>query len=433
MARKSRPREETTEPAAIGIRRFQLYDDLLKGNKALAYPMRFSPVTNQYDAVTTAVRRYIHDTRPQTGEMAANSGDEVEACYMPDAKRWELLADSTTSANELDVVQVHWSGVTEGDYVFPNASGVHEGQIRRVIGGTLTTLGTCWILLVDEYDQVLGNVPARQDDYYGPARKSGEYTVGADTRPLYVCRRGVERLFPFLNNSALMMPRHAIFDPVEQITLDRQYVLAEQVGYTFKDVWGVNAGGAVAPFGTGLGRWCFENPGPIALGGSGMDVGQMCGPMPGSWYMWSYRVGFRALSSAYTTGGVIVADFHQHVADVLLGKFYDDLRQGGAAALFEIMHRNDQHKLVVAGWEKISVEDGPLNKFDFVLRGTKAWVKRYTYHWELLSAYCEVSNTDDMQSSPGSSGFVAVPELAPADFVGHDFGGNTMQMNGISS
>ncbi len=95
-----------------------------------------------------------------------------------------------------NIVQVDKSGASAGDSVTANASGLHEGKVSRFIAGAIATLDACWILFVDDYDNVTGQVIATNKDYYGPARLSGLETVSATQLPVYVCRKGSESSTP---------------------------------------------------------------------------------------------------------------------------------------------------------------------------------------------------------------------------------------------
>jgi hypothetical protein len=61
----------------------------------------------------------------------------------------------------------------------------------------MTEPGDCWILFVDQYDDLAGDVWAINTDYYGPGRYSGTYDVDGDVRPLIVLRRGLDDLVRF--------------------------------------------------------------------------------------------------------------------------------------------------------------------------------------------------------------------------------------------
>src|SRR5262245_24742246 len=89
----------------------------------------------------------------------------------------------------VDIVQVHHLDASPGERVFTNADGLHRGRIKRVKDGSMQTAGDCWILFVDSFDVVFGNVAATQDEYYGPARQCGEFTSGGTTLPLYLVKR----------------------------------------------------------------------------------------------------------------------------------------------------------------------------------------------------------------------------------------------------
>jgi hypothetical protein len=89
-----------------------------------------------------------------------------------------------------DIVQVVHPGETTGEVVLANASGVHAGYIAKPSEVALERGDACWILFVDGFDDNSGLVPVVNEDYYGPARRSGLYTFGGDTRPLLVVQRG---------------------------------------------------------------------------------------------------------------------------------------------------------------------------------------------------------------------------------------------------
>lgn len=102
---------------------------------------------------------------------------------------WMKSEDEETPAlpDIAHVVQVNHSGGTAGHLKEPNASNYHPGRIVTFVDGTKANGADIWILFVDHYDTDAGDVIAEQGRFYGPARKAGEATVSADTRPLYVC------------------------------------------------------------------------------------------------------------------------------------------------------------------------------------------------------------------------------------------------------
>lgn len=89
-----------------------------------------------------------------------------------------------------NIVQVWDTGSAEGDTIEPNDEGFHRGRVKRWVAGEMATLDDCWILFVDDYDNVQGQVEARKGEYYGPARLSGVRTIDGALRPVYLVRKG---------------------------------------------------------------------------------------------------------------------------------------------------------------------------------------------------------------------------------------------------
>lgn len=89
-----------------------------------------------------------------------------------------------------NIVQVWDTGSAEGDTIQPNDDGFHSGFVKRWVANTMATLGECWILFVDDYDNVAGQVDAIKGEYYGPARLSGVTTSDGGMRPVYLVRKG---------------------------------------------------------------------------------------------------------------------------------------------------------------------------------------------------------------------------------------------------
>jgi len=87
-----------------------------------------------------------------------------------------------------NIVEVYDSSQTSGGMIQANSSGVHPGYVRRVVAGSMERLEKCWILLVDDYATKRGAVPAKNGDFYGPARLSGLHEYGGVRLPLYVVR-----------------------------------------------------------------------------------------------------------------------------------------------------------------------------------------------------------------------------------------------------
>lgn len=89
-----------------------------------------------------------------------------------------------------NIVQVWDTGSAVGDTIQPNDDGFHSGFVKRWVSNTMATLGECWILFVDDYDNVAGQVEATKGEYYGPARLSGVTTSDGGMRPVYLVRKG---------------------------------------------------------------------------------------------------------------------------------------------------------------------------------------------------------------------------------------------------
>jgi len=127
-------------------------------------------------------------------------------------ERWCAVQLQDEGGDYVDCVQVYHSGEPAYAVVEANADGVHPGLVKRVISETMTEIAPCWILFVDQYDTNVGNVPAINTDYYGPARYSGTYTVGETTLDLLVVRRGyqwAEDLIHFELLAELVLAGHA--------------------------------------------------------------------------------------------------------------------------------------------------------------------------------------------------------------------------------
>ncbi len=89
-----------------------------------------------------------------------------------------------------NIVRVWDSGSSAGESVAANGSGFHPGTVERWVAGTMASLDACWILFVDDFDDLAGAVNAKNGDYYGPGRLCGMETDTADQRPIYLVRRG---------------------------------------------------------------------------------------------------------------------------------------------------------------------------------------------------------------------------------------------------
>lgn len=94
-----------------------------------------------------------------------------------------------------NIVQVSQGSGDTGATLSPdgtNANGVmfHSGKVKKFQSGGINTLDDCWILFVDDYNNLGGNIQAIQGEFYGPARLSGMTTCGATLLPVYVLKKG---------------------------------------------------------------------------------------------------------------------------------------------------------------------------------------------------------------------------------------------------
>lgn len=69
------------------IRRFELVDALTEGSNATAKVRTYSRVTEEYETTTEEFEVYDAD-----GVFAGAPGDKGKAIWMPDSRRWEVIA-----------------------------------------------------------------------------------------------------------------------------------------------------------------------------------------------------------------------------------------------------------------------------------------------------------------------------------------------------
>jgi hypothetical protein len=91
MASKHTQRASHTEPAAIAVRYFQLYEDLAAGGSALAYPCRWDLQSGTWKKIDVPQERLRHVYDRKNGE-GAEVDDFVQCVWMPGSRRWEILA-----------------------------------------------------------------------------------------------------------------------------------------------------------------------------------------------------------------------------------------------------------------------------------------------------------------------------------------------------
>lgn len=102
---------------------------------------------------------------------------------------WEIFF---AAGDATEIVEVYHSSADPGDVVEANASGYHPGRIRRYDGTTTYDDPSIdiWIQFVDGFDGQPnddGAVLACNNEYYGPAKPTGEtWDNSGDERPVYV-------------------------------------------------------------------------------------------------------------------------------------------------------------------------------------------------------------------------------------------------------
>ncbi|WP_254509894.1 hypothetical protein [Anatilimnocola floriformis] len=88
-----------------------------------------------------------------------------------------------------DTVQVFHDDANAGEVVEANEANLHPGRIRR-FDETMQVFDDVWIGFTDRFDEWEGDVLAVQEEFYGPGKQNGTFTVGDDTRPLYLVTHG---------------------------------------------------------------------------------------------------------------------------------------------------------------------------------------------------------------------------------------------------
>lgn len=92
-----------------------------------------------------------------------------------------------------ELVQVWHDSGDLGDVVEANADDLHKGRLiipggdsgRVLQGTTATNFESCWILFVEAWDFLTGDVLAVQGQYAGPLRANGYITSEGELLPLY--------------------------------------------------------------------------------------------------------------------------------------------------------------------------------------------------------------------------------------------------------
>lgn len=134
----------------------------------------------------TEVRKYpgMPELLPDFSWEPGAAGEPDENLQPIDTAR-KTLPNYPRLPNIVEVYDYHHAADA---MIEANSSGVHPGYVRRVVAGQFERLEKCWILLCDDYPTKRGDVPAKNGDFYGPARLSGKHEHAGERLPLYVVR-----------------------------------------------------------------------------------------------------------------------------------------------------------------------------------------------------------------------------------------------------
>lgn len=165
---------------------------LTEANAGALAPAIVSGVTTCKVNVANDEHTHADITADEPGYLTSGDSGGAHILYKPPGtgQLWCVVRLSNRNGSEVNMVQVVHPGETTGEVVLANASGVHPGFIATANELTLERGDAVWILFTDGFDDNDGLVPVVNEDYYGPARRSGDYTVAGDSRPLYVLHRG---------------------------------------------------------------------------------------------------------------------------------------------------------------------------------------------------------------------------------------------------
>lgn len=91
------------------------------------------------------------------------------------------------------VVKINAAGASAGDIVAPDATTkLHSGKLVRHDYDGATDIDDVWIRFIDNYSVIGGNIRAMQGQQY-VGRLAGVAVVSSVKRPLYLCKRGLQR------------------------------------------------------------------------------------------------------------------------------------------------------------------------------------------------------------------------------------------------
>jgi hypothetical protein len=136
----------------------------------------------------------------RTGERVLHSTATKSACKIldkPDGtapdERLCHVQIMDEPGDTVDIVQVDDAG-SHGDVIIRDMSirPAYQGKIKRYNPSldALDDLGYCWVLFVDDYEQVAFDTAVINGEHYGPAKYVGRETFDFAELPTYIVRRG---------------------------------------------------------------------------------------------------------------------------------------------------------------------------------------------------------------------------------------------------
>jgi len=133
----------------------------------------------------TATELISHTGLPQDVYSTNKLGETSSLALSLD----QTQCDFPTYPRLPNFVQVWNTGQAAGVDITSNVDNLFPGRVRRWVAGTMATLDDCWIRLVDDHDNDLGDVTVVNGEFfYG--RLSGIETSESTTRPIYLAKRG---------------------------------------------------------------------------------------------------------------------------------------------------------------------------------------------------------------------------------------------------
>lgn len=312
--------------------------------------------------------------------------------------RSELVYPDWIAEAPPEVVQVWKSSGSPvaGQSVAPNASGYHEGFLRRWVDSGMLTLDPVWIRIVEYHDANNGQVSANHKQFY-LGRLAGGATVIGDTRPVYLCCLGgtPETGVPFRNDDSENAPIGAIMQINDNLEIAGvEHLLIEQPSTTFHRRYLVNTSGAeVEPEETALGSWLDEDGLAAYDDADGTPAhGEEWGAWPGTWLLRKGRLGFTIYGDGdEVTAGLVRAS--QREITELFGRTYETLAQGSTAEFEPWMEIGGT--LAVTDFVPIEAHDFYFNDSESLDSPRKARIHWYGGKWRYANIYCAVDNVTE--------------------------------------